>query len=64
MTTNIMLTVGIGEGATVILGVIADGNVVCNIVLNKHQVENHAAVLLRHAALLPDVERDRAASLN
>lgn len=53
MKTNIILTVGIGENDTVITGIIADGNVLCNISMSKQQVMDHIAVLQRHIALLP-----------
>jgi hypothetical protein len=53
--TNIIVTVGIGEGNTVITGIIADGNVVCNVIMSKQQVQDHIAVLTRHLNLLPDV---------
>jgi hypothetical protein len=49
---NIMLTVGLGSESTVVMCVVADGNVVCNVVLNKQQVEDHIRVLQRHAAVL------------
>lgn len=52
--TNIIVTVGIGPNDTVITGIIADGNVVCNVSMSKQQVQDHIAVLQRHAALLPD----------
>jgi hypothetical protein len=54
MTTNIIVTVGMGENETVITGIIADGNVICNVVMSKQQVLDHIAVLQRHIALLPD----------
>lgn len=50
--TNIIITVGIGDGNTVVTGVIADGSVVCNIVMSKQQVQDHIAVLQRHVDLL------------
>ena len=53
--TNIIVTVGIGQNNTVITGIIADGNVVCNVIMSKQQVQDHIAVLQRHIALLPDV---------
>jgi hypothetical protein len=49
---NIMLTVGLGSESTIVMCVVADGNVVCNVVLNKQQVEDHIKVLQRHAAVL------------
>lgn len=54
MKTNIILTVGMGENDTIITGIIADGNVVCNVVMSKQQTLDHIAVLQRHIALLPD----------
>lgn len=57
MKTNIILTVGIGEHDTVIIGIIADGNVLCNVIMSKQQVLDHIAVLQRHIALLPELAR-------
>jgi hypothetical protein len=52
MTANIIVTVGMGENDTVITGIIADGNVICNIIMSKQQVLDHIALLQRHIALL------------
>lgn len=59
-----MLTVGIGPESSVVFGIIADGNVVCNIVMSKQQVQDHIAVLARHVALLPDKSRVEHSTLN
>ena len=62
--TNICLTVGLGSESTVVLGIIADGNVVCNVVMSKQQVQDHIAVLQRHADVLRLIPAEQSAAIN
>lgn len=55
-STNLILTVGMGENDTIITGIIADGNVLCNVIMSRQQVLDHIAVLSRHVALLPEAQ--------
>lgn len=61
---NICLTVGLGSESTVVLGIIADGNVVCNIVLNKEQAQDHIKVLQRHVDVLHMMPIEQSAAIN
>lgn len=54
MKTNIIVTVGIGEGDTIVTGIISDGSPLCHVMMSKQQAMDHIAVLQRHVALLPD----------
>lgn len=57
--TNVMVTIGIGDNHTVVMGIVADGQVVCNVVMSKEQVQHHMSILQRHIDLLPDVVEEK-----
>jgi hypothetical protein len=61
---NVMLTVGLGSESTVVLGIIADGNVVCNVIMNKQALQDHIAILQRHADVLKLMPAEQSAAIN
>jgi len=61
---QVMLTVGLGEDSTIVLGVINDGNIVCQITMNKLATENHIRILQRHLDALYRMPKEVSAAVN
>jgi hypothetical protein len=64
MSASIILTVGLGSDQTIVTGVIADGSVVCNIVMNKQQTQDHIALLQRHLDALGMMPTEHSVAIN
>jgi hypothetical protein len=64
VASNVMLTVGLGEHSTIVVGVIADGNVVCNIILNQHAAQEHIGILQRHLDALQMMPTEQSTAVN
>lgn len=64
MNTQVMITVGLGEGSTIVLGIIADGNVVCNVVLDHASAAQHIHIMQRHIDALRMMPTEQSAAIN
>ena len=64
MASNVMLTVGLGEGSTIVLGIVADGNIVCNVLFNKQAAQDHINILQRHVNALEMMPTEQSTAVN
>jgi len=64
MNSSVMLTVGLGSESTIVLGVIADGNIICQVTMNKQATEEHIGILQRHLDALYRMSSEVSAAIN
>lgn len=64
MASSVMLTVGLGPDSTIVVGIIADGNVVCNVIMNRQAAQDHIAILQRHVDALVMMPEEQPATVN
>ena len=64
MAANVMLTVGLGPDSTIVVGIIADGNVVCNVIMDKQAAQDDINILQRHLDALHMMPTEQPATVN